>query len=324
MLRPAHRGELPEIQALAARCGTGPPRGPVVGARDRWGRLVGFVSHGPLDPDDASRTVHDPVIDRDRVAPDAVRILTATLLAAPAPDDPGPTRTLRYRQRDGSLGGPSLDRGPSAIPSGILRRAGYRPVVRRTAMEHDLAIPESPPPHITWITYRPRLDGRFQALFRASFRGSLDRAYAWAAADPRSAWAAARRDAGAAAHHLWFSARTHRGQDVGLCLLEPPGVFETFVVRYLAVMPSARGAGLARLIAAEAVRRAAAAAGVPPSHPLRLTVDIPNRPAVAAYRAAGFHPLTAHRLWVRPAAVDPVRSVGCCPVRAGEFSRRRR
>lgn len=301
-LRPAGANDARAIEALARDWRAWPLRGPAVLLLS-GNRLLGLVTHGPRDPDDGSRPVHAPLLDHRLVAP-AFRVEAAAQLlgVAPCGDRPSPGG-LRFRQDDRPTRGP-------AVTDATLERAGFRRQLHRVEMLHTLAATEPAPSGITWITHRPTLDGRFFGLYQASFRASLDCAYAWASAHPRAGWSAARRDAGPSMERFWFLARERGGRDVGLCLLNSPGIWESYIVFYLGVVPSARSRGLGRLVAAEAVRRAAAAAGHPPRFPLRLTVDSDNLPALTVYQRAGFQAVGGHTLWVRLGSPADLRSVG--------------
>ncbi len=188
---------------------------------------------------------------------------------------------------------PAAGAGPRArvhAPDRLLAQEGWEPWLHRLELHHPLTL-AAPPAGMRFASFRPSREPTFAGLYRASFRGSLDRAAAAVAADPDADWAALRRGAGREAWRSWFCLEDPVRGAVGLCCLTATGTSGGWCVQYLGVVPSARGRGYGRWLAEEAVRRAATQ-GAPE---LTLEVDRENTPALGAYRAAGFairHPVT--------------------------------
>jgi mycothiol synthase len=206
--------------------------------------------------------------------------------------------------------------GRSALARAIGRAGMERLAVlaslRRKVTEADART--AGPEEIVWKRWTPWRRRKFARTIARTYEGSLD-CPAMAGLRTAEEALATHRATGvfrAGAWHLAMEARAGHGsprrarEAVGIVLVsEVEGRGD---IVYLGVVPEARGRGIGRALAAQAIRDTARM-GLPA---LGLAVDTANEPAVRLYAQAGFKEVRQRLVWFVPG--ERIESPGfACP-----------
>lgn len=199
-----------------------------------------------------------------------------------------------------------LDDVPPILDS-VLTEQGYFHLTRLLYVRRPVRASESPPPPkagVEFVCYREELLGDFTDVVKRSYEGSLDCPELNGVRRMEDVLAS-HRGSGSFDPNSWFLVRCN-ARWCG-CLLLTASRDRSIEVAYLAVLKEARGRGLGRELARQAIRYAHER----DFDAIVLAVDSRNWPALATYEREGFVPWDAREVYLL--LLDPAGSSARAP-----------